>query len=154
MKITQFLLWWTPRCLWVKDTALIFKEGFIIQLGGHKMKLWQKAVHAEFWLVWIVSASRTFRKCHGLTEGIYGGHEMCAARISTLGGFWSDGPSCHSFGLITGSQVSQMVQWVRNQPAMQEACRRRRFDPWVRKIPRGWPLQYSCLENLIEPGRV
>ena len=77
---------------------------------------------------------------------------MCATRISALGGFWSDGPSCHSFGLITGSQVSQMVQWVRNQPAMQEACRRHRFDPWVRKIPRGWPLQYSCLENLMDRG--
>ena len=36
-------------------------------------------------------------------------------------------------------------------------CRRRRFDPWVGKIPggeNGNPLQYSCLENPMteEPG--
>ena len=32
-------------------------------------------------------------------------------------------------------------------------CRRRRFDPWARKIPcsRKWqPTQYSCLENPID----
>ena len=33
--------------------------------------------------------------------------------------------------------------------------RRRRFNPWVGKIPgggHGHPLQYSCLENLIDRG--
>ena len=138
MKITQFLLWWIPRCLWVKDTALIFKEGFIIQLGGHKMKLWWNAVHAEFWLVWIIRASRTFRKRHWLTEGIYSGQEMCATSVSALGGFWSDGSRCHSFGLITESQVSQMVQWVKksawNAGGLQETLVSSlgREDPWGR----------------------
>ena len=30
-------------------------------------------------------------------------------------------------------------------------CERRGFDPWVGRIPwrRKYPLQYSCLENLI-----
>ena len=42
------------------------------------------------------------------------------------------------------------------EPACQ--CRRHKrhgFDPWVRKIPgegNGNPLQYSCLENSMEPG--
>ena len=34
-------------------------------------------------------------------------------------------------------------------------CKRRRFDPWVRKIPlsRKWQsLQYSCLENSMNRG--
>ena len=33
--------------------------------------------------------------------------------------------------------------------------KRHMFDPWVRKIPRrrAWqPLQYSCLENLVDTG--
>ena len=42
----------------------------------------------------------------------------------------------------------------------QSACqcrrhKRRGFDPWVRKIPwrrAGNPLQYSCLENLMNKG--
>ena len=92
------------------------------------------------------------KQLRSVTEGIYSGHEMCAARISALGGFWSDGPRCHSFGLITESQASQMVQWVKNQPAMQEACRKCRFDPLVRKIPEGGPRQYSCLEKLMDKG--
>ena len=42
------------------------------------------------------------------------------------------------------------------EPACQcKKCKRRRFDPWVRKIP--WrracnPLQYSCLENPMDRG--
>ena len=34
-------------------------------------------------------------------------------------------------------------------------CRRQRFDPWVRRSPgevNGDPLQYSCLENLMDRG--
>ena len=34
-------------------------------------------------------------------------------------------------------------------------CRRHRFNPWVRKIPRegnGNPLQYSCLRNPVDMG--
>ena len=34
-------------------------------------------------------------------------------------------------------------------------CRRRRFNPWVGKIPgegNGDPLPYSCLENSIDRG--
>ena len=44
---------------------------------------------------------------------------------------------------------------VKNPPAMQVRCKSRRFDPWVGKIPwrRAWqPLQYSCLENLMDGG--
>ena len=39
------------------------------------------------------------------------------------------------------------------EPACQ--CRRHKkfwFDPWVRKIPHGYPLQYSCLENPMDRG--
>ena len=42
---------------------------------------------------------------------------------------------------------------VKNPPANQ--CRRRRFDPWVRKTPQegnGNPLQYSCLKYLMDKG--
>ena len=42
---------------------------------------------------------------------------------------------------------------VKNPPANQ--CRRRRFDPWVRKTPQegnGNPLQYSCLKHLMDRG--
>ena len=34
-------------------------------------------------------------------------------------------------------------------------CKRLRFNPWIRKIPRegnGKPLQYSCLENSMSRG--
>ena len=34
-------------------------------------------------------------------------------------------------------------------------CRRPRFDPWLERSPEegnGNPLQYSCLENLIDRG--
>ena len=33
-------------------------------------------------------------------------------------------------------------------------CRRLRFDPWVWNIPEenGNPIQYSCLENLMDRG--
>ena len=39
------------------------------------------------------------------------------------------------------------------EPACQ--CRRHKkfwFDPWVRKVPHGYPLQYSCLENPMDRG--
>ena len=50
---------------------------------------------------------------------------------------------------------------VKNLPAVQEACRRCRFDLWIGKIPcsrkwygegNGTPLQYSCLENPMDGG--
>ena len=44
---------------------------------------------------------------------------------------------------------------VKNPPANQ--CRRRRFDPWVRKTPQegnGNPLQYSCLKHLMDRGNL
>ena len=50
---------------------------------------------------------------------------------------------------------------VKNLLAVQEACRRCRFDPWIGKIPcsrkwhgegNGTPLQYSCLENPMDGG--
>ena len=53
-------------------------------------------------------------------------------------------------------QASQAVQVVKNPSACQ--CRRQEklgFDPWVGKIPgagNGNPLQYSCLESLIDRG--
>ena len=47
--------------------------------------------------------------------------------------------------------TSQVAQWVKNLPAVQEM----HFDPWVRKIPwrrDGNPLQYSCLKNPMGRG--
>ena len=44
---------------------------------------------------------------------------------------------------------------VKNPPANARRQRRRRFDPWVGKIPGGRhdnPLQYSCLENPKDRG--
>ena len=44
---------------------------------------------------------------------------------------------------------------IKNLPAVQETCRRHRFDPWVGKIPwrRAWqPLQHSCLESPMDRG--
>ena len=45
-------------------------------------------------------------------------------------------------------------RWLRGrEPACQ--CRRHRLDPWVRRCPGGGdgtPLQYSCLENLMDTG--
>ena len=46
-------------------------------------------------------------------------------------------------------KASQVAQWVKNPPAMQEML----LDPWVRKIPgegHGNSLQYSCLENPMD----
>ena len=45
--------------------------------------------------------------------------------------------------------ASPTAQQVNNPPAMQEM----RFDPWVGKIPgeeKGYPLQYSGLENSVD----
>ena len=44
---------------------------------------------------------------------------------------------------------------VKNPPASAGGKKRRRFDPWVRKIlggGHGNPLQYSCLENPMDRG--
>ena len=44
---------------------------------------------------------------------------------------------------------------VKNPPAMPVRYKSHRFDPWVGKIPggrHGNPLQYSCLENLMDGG--
>ena len=43
---------------------------------------------------------------------------------------------------------------VKNPPAMQET-QETQISPWVRKIPwrrHAYPLQYSCLENLVDRG--
>ena len=50
-----------------------------------------------------------------------------------------------------------MAQSVKNTPTMQETafqCRRLRFDLWFWNIPEenGNPIQYSCLENLMDRG--
>ena len=49
--------------------------------------------------------------------------------------------------------ASQVAQWVKNLPVMQET-QEMLFNPWVRKIPwrRAWELQYSCLENSMNRG--
>ena len=47
-----------------------------------------------------------------------------------------------------------MVQWVKDQAAMQET-QEMWFEPWVGKIPwrRKWqPLQQSCLGNPMDRG--
>ena len=47
--------------------------------------------------------------------------------------------------------ASLVAQTVKNLPAVQRPA----FFPWVRKIPwrrAGNPLQYSCLENLMNKG--
>ena len=44
--------------------------------------------------------------------------------------------------------------WLRGKESACR-CRRRRFDPWVGKIPREGnsnPLQYSCLRNPMDRG--
>ena len=44
-----------------------------------------------------------------------------------------------------------LAQTVKYLPSMQNT----RFDPWVGKIlgeRKGYPLQYSCLENLMARG--
>ena len=51
--------------------------------------------------------------------------------------------------------ASQMVLVVKNPPAMHLRHERRRFDPWVGKIPwrRKWqPFRYSCLEYHMNRG--
>ena len=52
------------------------------------------------------------------------------------------------------SWASQRAQQIKNPPAMRRH-RRRRFNPWIRKIPgrgNGKPLQYSYLENSMDRG--
>ena len=44
---------------------------------------------------------------------------------------------------------------VKNPPANAGRCKRRRFNPWVGKIPGGGhgnPLQYSCLKSPMHRG--
>ena len=61
--------------------------------------------------------------------------------------------------VVWASQVALVVE----KPPAQAGDTRRRFDPQVRKIPwrrvgrspgggNGNPLQYSCLENLLDKG--
>ena len=51
-----------------------------------------------------------------------------------------------------------LLRWLsgKESACQFKRCRRRGFDPWVRKIPgegNGNPLQYSCLDNTMEePG--
>ena len=48
--------------------------------------------------------------------------------------------------------TSQVAQWVKNLPALQEMWGR--FS-WVGEVPgegKGNPLQYSCLENPMDRG--
>ena len=45
-----------------------------------------------------------------------------------------------------------LPRWCRGKGSACQ-CRRRQFNPWVKKIPGGGngnPLQYSCLENPID----
>ena len=52
-------------------------------------------------------------------------------------------------------QASQVALVVKNPPANAGDITRHGFDPWVGKIPsRGHPnpLQYSCLENILDTG--
>jgi len=50
-----------------------------------------------------------------------------------------------------------IARWLRGKESARQFRRHRRcgFDPWVGKIPwrrNGNPLQYSCLENLMDRG--
>ena len=52
--------------------------------------------------------------------------------------------------LLSPPPPSKVALGVKSPPPNCRRCRRRGFDPWVRKIPGGRdgnPLQYSCLEN-------
>ena len=56
--------------------------------------------------------------------------------------------------LTSGMGVTRLPWWLNSKESTYQ-CRRRRFDPWVRKIPgdgRGNPLQYSCLEKPMDKG--
>ena len=62
-------------------------------------------------------------------------------KLCTPGCFLCHGASLRHTTVVPASQAVQ--------------CRRLRFNPWVRKIPwrkDGNPLQYSCLENLMDGG--
>ena len=62
--------------------------------------------------------------------------------------------------IYTTIWASLMGQWVKNLPAMQETCRRPRFNPWVRKIP--WRRKRQPIPVFLprkipqteEPGRL
>ena len=63
----------------------------------------------------------------------------------------------YNLGLYNAIMViiwaSWVVQWLKKKPSCQ--YKRRRFDPWVRRIlwrRKGVPLQYSCLENSMDRG--
>ena len=50
--------------------------------------------------------------------------------------------------------ITGLPRWLTNKEFTCQ-CRRPEFDPWVRKIPgegKGYPLQYSCLENPMDRG--
>ena len=56
-----------------------------------------------------------------------------------------------ALGLPVGSQP-RLPRWLSGRESACQ-CKRRRFDPWVGKIPwrRKWqPFQYSCLENPMD----
>ena len=55
------------------------------------------------------------------------------------------------------SRLFGLPRWFSGQDSACQCrwCGRRRFDPWVRKIPwrrKGNPIQYSCQENSVDRG--
>ena len=57
--------------------------------------------------------------------------------------------------MSTLSQASQVAPVVKNLPVNTGRRKRRRFGPWSGRSPGGGhgnPLQYSCLENLVDRG--
>ena len=64
--------------------------------------------------------------------------------------------NCEEHACIQALRRLGLARWLSGKESACQ-CRRYRFDPWSRKIPRegnGNPLQYSSLENLMdrEPG--
>ena len=68
---------------------------------------------------------------------------MLRRKLQSEAKFWEErNPSAKALEHLQGIArsppccwASQVVLMVKNLPAMQETCRRHRFDHWVRKIP-------------------
>ena len=63
------------------------------------------------------------------------------------------------YRITIGNRLNQSFRSLKGFPAgsvgKESACKRRRFHPWVRKIPlkrKRQPTQYPCLENSMDKG--
>ena len=88
-------------------------------------------------------------------SGLWAGRDKEGKRNLTLSN-WCDGhfsPSFISFYITRDKFASQLAQWVKNLPAMQETQVTRGSIPGSGRSPGGGhgnPHQYSCLENPVD----